>query len=113
MIVYEPNLPPTPPAGLIATPGNGKVTLSWRKVNDLNVKGYLVYYGSAPHSYLGTGATQGDSPIDAGAGTTLVIDGLQNGSLYYFSVVAYDSSDPRQQSQFSPEVSARPSRIYP
>jgi hypothetical protein len=111
-VVYEPNLPPTPPAGLAATPGNGKVTLSWRKVNDLNVKGYLVYYGSAPHSYTGTGAAQGDSPVDAGAGTTLVIEGLSNGSLYYFSVAAYDTADPRQQSQFSPEVSARPSRIY-
>jgi hypothetical protein len=111
-IVYEPNLPPAPPAGLTAAPGNGKVTLSWRKVNDLNVKGYLVYYGSAPHSYLGTGAAQGDSPIDAGAATTLVIEGLSNASLYYFSVAAYDGSDPRQQSPFSPEVSARPSRIY-
>ncbi len=111
-IVYEPNLPPSPPAGLVATPGNGKVTLSWRKVNDLNVKGYLVYYGDAPHTYLGTGATPGDSPVDVGAATTLVIDGLQNGNLYYFAVVAYDAADPRQQSQFSPEASARPSRIY-
>ena len=111
-IVYEPNLPPAPPAGLTATAGNGKVTLSWRKVNDLNVKGYLVYYGGAPHSYVGTGATGGDSPIDAGAETTLVVEGLSNGNLYYFSVVAYDAAAPRQQSQFCPEVSARPSRIY-
>jgi len=26
--------------------------------------------------------------------------------------VAYDDSEPPQQSEFSPEVSARPSRIY-
>jgi hypothetical protein len=111
-IVYEPNLPPMPPAGLTATAGNGRVTLTWRKVNDLGVKGYLVYYGGAPHTYLGTGAQQGDSPLDAGATTTMEIDGLDNGSLYYFAVTAYDSSDPRQQSDFSPEVSARPSRIF-
>ena len=111
-IVYEPNLPPSPPAGLVTTAGNGKVTLTWRKVNDLNVKGYLVYYGDAPHTYLGTGAAPGDSPVDAGAATSLVIDGLQNGNLYYFAVVAYDTADPRQQSQFSPEASARPSRMY-
>jgi len=111
-IVYEPNLPPAPPAALVATPGNGKVTLTWRKVNDLNVKGYLVFYGTSPHNYLGTSAAQGASPIDAGSSTTLEIGGLENGSLYYFAVAAYDTSDPRQQSEFSSEISARPSRIY-
>ncbi len=111
-VVYEPNLPPTPPAGLVATPGNGKVTLTWRKVNDLDVKGYLVFYGNSPHNYLGTTAAQGPSPLDAGNSTTLEISGLENGTLYYFSVAAYDSSDPRQQSEFSPEISARPSRIF-
>ncbi len=76
------------------------------------MKGYLVYYGAAPHNFLGTGAAQGESPIDAGTATTIVIDGLDNGSLYYFAVTAYDSSVPRQQSEFGAEVSARPSRIY-
>jgi hypothetical protein len=76
------------------------------------VKGYLVYYGSSPRNYLGTGATQGDSPLDAGPATTITIEGLENGSLYSFAVTAYDGSEPRQQSEFSPEVSARPSRIY-
>jgi hypothetical protein len=111
-VVYEPNLPPAPPAGLVATPGNGKVTLTWRTVNDLNVKGYVVFYGTSPHNYLGLGSARGDSPIDAGSSTTLEIGGLENGSLYYFAVAAYDTSDPRQQSEFSAEVSARPSRIY-
>ena len=111
-VVYEQNLPPAPPAGLVVTAGNGKVTLTWRKVNDLNLKGYLVFYGTSPHNYLGTGAAQGDSPIDAGSATTLEIGGLENGSLYYFTVAAYDTSDPRQQSEFSTEISARPSRMY-
>jgi len=112
-VVYEPNLPPAPPAGLMATAGNGKVTLSWRKVDDLDVKGYLVFYGTSPHNYLGTGALPGPSPIDAGAATSIEIGGLDNGNLYYFAVAAYDDSQPRQQSEFSAEVSARPSRIYP
>jgi hypothetical protein len=111
-VVYEPNLPPAPPAGLVATAGNGKVTLTWRKVNDLNVKGYVVFYGTSPHNYLGTGAAQGSSPVDAGSSTTIEIGGLENGSLYYFAVAAYDTSDPRQQSEFSAETSARPSRIF-
>jgi hypothetical protein len=111
-VVYEPNTPPAPPAGLTVTPGNGKVTLSWRRVNDINARGYLVYYGTAPNNFLGTGASAGDSPIDAGAVTSLEIGGLTNGTLYYFAVAAYDASSPRQQSDFSPAVSARPSRIY-
>lgn len=112
-IVYEPNLPPAPPAGFTVTPGNGKVTLQWRKVNDLNLKGYRVFYGDAPHMYLGTGAAEGDSPLDAGASTRMVITGLENGKLYYFAAAAYDDSDPPQLSAFSVEVSARPSRMYP
>ena len=111
-VVYEPNEPPAPPAGLMATPGNGKVTLAWRAVNELDVKGYAVYYGTSPHNYLGTGASEGNSPVDVGAKTSIEITGLTNGSLYYFAVVAYDDSSPPQNSTFSPEVSARPSRIY-
>ena len=111
-IVYEPNVPPVPPAGLTASAGNASVTLSWRKSTEPGVKGYMVYYGGAPHTYLGTGASPGDSPIDVGEATRIEIGGLANGSLYYFAVVAYDSSQPRQQSAFSTEVSARPSRIY-
>jgi hypothetical protein len=112
-VVYEPNLPPSPPAGLLASPGNGKITLTWRRVNDLNVKGYRVYYGEAPGSYLGGDAANGTSPIDAGDSTRLEITGLSNGKLYYFAIVAYDDSEPPQRSSFSQEVSARPSRIYP
>jgi hypothetical protein len=111
-IVFEPNVAPPPPAGVVATPGNGKVTLAWRAVKDLTVKGYKVYYGTTPHNYLGTGAGQGDSPLEAGTATTITIDGLANGSLYTFAVTAYDDSEPRQESEFSAEVSARPSRIY-
>ena len=111
-IVYEPNVPPPPPAGVVATPGNGKVTLTWRTVQDLSVKGYMVYYGSSPRNYLGTGAVQGDSPVDAGTATSITIEGLENGSLYNFAVTSYDDSEPRQQSELSTEVSARPSRIY-
>lgn len=112
-ITYEPNLPPAPPVGVTASPGNGAVTVSWRKVNDLNVRGYRLFYGDAPHTFLGTGAAQGDSPIDVGDVTRLQLTNLENGKLYYFAIVAYDSSDPPQLSAFSPDVSARPSRIYP
>ncbi len=117
-VVYEPNIPPVPPGGLVASAGNGKVSLSWRKSTEPGVKGYLVYFGEAPSTYLGAtsalgaGASAPGSPIDAGQSTRIEIGGLANGTLYYFAVAAYDSSEPRQQSAFSAEVSARPSRIF-
>jgi len=113
LIVYEPHLAPLAPVGVTATPGNGKVTLSWRRVDDPEVKGYEVYYGGSPGSYFGEGAAQGDSPLDAGDVAQLEISGLENGALYYFSIVAYNGAEPRQRSVFSAEVGARPSRIHP
>lgn len=112
-IVFEPHLAPLAPVGVTATPGNGKVTLTWRRVDDPEVKGYEVYYGGSPGSYFGQGAAQGESPLDAGDTAELVISGLENGTLYYFSVVAYNGAEPRQRSVFSAEVGARPSRIHP
>jgi hypothetical protein len=112
-IVYEPHLAPLAPAGLTATPGNGKVTLRWRRVDDPEVKGYEVYYGGSPGSYFGEGAAQGASPLDAGNVTQVELTGLENGTLYYFTVVAYDGAEPRQRSVFAAEVGARPSRIHP
>ena len=112
-VVYEPHLPPLAPAGLVATPGNGKVTLSWRRVDDPEVAGYEVYYGTEPGSWFGEGAAEGPSPLDAGDVTGMVVTGLENGKLYYFAVAAYNDAAPRQYSPFAASVGARPSRIYP
>lgn len=112
-VVYEPHLPPLAPVGLVATPGNGKVTLSWRRVDDPEVTGYEVYYGTEPGSWFGEGAAEGPSPVDAGNVTGLVVTGLENGKLYYFTVAAYNGVEPRQRSPFAAEVGARPSRMYP
>jgi hypothetical protein len=112
-VVYEPHLPPLAPAGLVATPGNGKVTLGWRRVDDPEVAGYEVYYGIEPGSWFGEGAAEGTSPIDAGDATGLVVTGLENGRLYYFTVAAYNDAAPKQRSTFATEVGARPSRIHP
>lgn len=112
-VVYEPHLPPLAPVGVTATPGDGKVSLRWRRVDDPEVKGYEVYYGRSPGSYFGEGAAQGASPIDAGDATQLEITGLENGALYYFAVAAYNGAEPRQRSRFSAEVGARPSRVLP
>jgi hypothetical protein len=108
-LVYEQDLPPAPPAGVLATAGDGLVRLRWKPVREEDVRGYLVYYGQAPGTYHGTDADRGPSPIDTGAATELELEGLENGRLYYFAVVCYDSTVPPHRSAFSKEVSARPS----
>ncbi len=111
-VVYEPDLPPLTPASLWAKPGDGQVTLSWEKVPEPDVRGYLVFYGTRPGYYFGDDADLGSSPVDAGDADTLTVGGLENGTAYYFSVVAYDSADPPHRSVYSTEVYARPSKIY-
>ena len=110
-IVYEPDLPPLPTALISATAGNESVRVSWEKVPEEDIKGYMLYYGYFPNRYFGTDSTSGQSPIDVGNNTSFVLEGLENGRLYYFSVVSYDSSDPPHFSVFSKEVSARPSAL--
>jgi hypothetical protein len=110
-IRYEPDIPPPPPSEVYAIPGNGKVTLYWKPVNYYDIMGYEIYYGNAPGQYHGTGSTSGDSPVDAGNVTHFELDGLENGRLYYFAVVAYDGAAIQHRSIFSVEVSARPSGL--
>jgi len=112
-VVYEPDLPPSPPGGVNAVAGNGRVRLLWNVVREEDVRGYLVYYGSSPGSYRGRDADRGPSPLDVGPAAEITLNGLENGRLYYFAVVAYDASDPPHRSLFSREVSARPSGALP
>ena len=93
--------------------GSGAVPLYWKTVNASDVRGYLVYYGDRPGDYHGVDSDRGHSPIDVGRTTDLRLTGLANGKLYYFSVVAYDSTEPPHRSLFAREVSARPSAVAP
>lgn len=109
-IVYNSNDPPYPPSWVNAQALDGAVDLSWRVSPDEKVKGYLVYYGTASGVYYGQGALLGASPLDVGNRVYFRIEGLRNGTLYFFSVVAYDETGPRPDSLYSKEVSARPLR---
>ncbi|MDR2485322.1 MAG: fibronectin type III domain-containing protein [Treponema sp.] len=109
-IIYRPDEPPRPPSLIAAIAGDGAVDLSWRSSSDRDVAGYLVYYGTSPEEYFGEGALLGASPINVGKRTSVHIDGLQNGTLYYFTVAAYDRIEPLHIGPFSREVTARPLR---
>jgi hypothetical protein len=120
-VIYRPDEPPIPPSMVSAVARDGAVELRWKPSPDADTLGYLVYYGAARGEYFGEGALPGASPIDAGKRTSLRIDGLENGVLYYFAVAAYDRRDGEDvlnpslpgafhTGEFSREVSARPLR---
>jgi hypothetical protein len=105
-IMYLPDEPPLPPSNVTAIALDGAVQLRWKSSPDKNTLGYLVYYGTASDDYFGEDAVLGASPINAGKQNTIYIDGLKNGTLYYFRVAAYT----HDAGEFSREVRARPLR---
>jgi hypothetical protein len=111
-IIYMPGEPPLPPQVVTATAVDGGVQLRWKNSPDTNTAGYLIYYSAARGEYFGEDALLGGSPIDAGKRNSLFIDGLKNGTLYYFRIAAYDRRDNGplgyHAGEFSREVTARP-----
>ena len=109
---YEPDPPPPPPARLLGISHDGAVELRWSRVPESDLVGYLVYYGDGTGEYMGRGAAEGPSPVDAGQNLTFKLSGLPNGKLLYIAVAAYDSAiQPASRAgEFSEEISIRPSR---
>ena len=108
-VTYEPDLPPLPPSGFMGEGGNSSITLRWDPVPDEDISGYLLYYGDRPGVYFGKDAMEGVSPIDVGNTEGFTLTGMENGKLYYFTLVSYDNADPPHQSDLGAEISVRPS----
>ena len=111
-VVYRAAEPPPPPSLVTATVKDGAVELSWRASPSRDVGGYLVFYGTTKGEYF-----EAKSPIDVGNRTSLLVEGLRNGTLYYFAVAAYGMPDSREYyfvpepGEFSREAEARPLRM--
>lgn len=94
---YDPGVPATP-SGVVATAGDGQVSLAWSPAQ--GAAGYHVYYSSASGLAAGGGAK-----VASVTGTSVVVSGLDNGTRYYFAVGAYNSAS---ESALSGEVPAVP-----
>jgi hypothetical protein len=78
--------PPDAPNSLSATAGDGSISLNWADA-DSTVTGYSVYVGSASGQESSTPANS--SPVE---GTTYTVNGLSDGTTYFFAVKAVNSS---------------------
>ncbi len=69
------------PTGLAVIAGDARVTVTWNANSDADLKGYTLFWGTAPD-------TLGESkPVDAPT-TTTTVEGLTNGTTYFFALEA-------------------------
>ena len=110
-ITYLQGEPPLPPANITAVAVDGGVLLRWKQSPNIDTAGYLVYYSAVRGELFGEEAALGTSPLDVGKRNSLLIDGLKNGTLYYFRIASYAVSGDfgeRSVGEFSREATARP-----
>jgi hypothetical protein len=93
-------IPPAAPAGLVATPGDGQVILTWSANSEPDLAGYEVYMGPSPGTKINAGLVP-SSPTPS-----YLVTGLTNGETYMFAIVAVDMCGNR--SPFSEPASATP-----
>jgi hypothetical protein len=91
------NAPPAAPTGLIATPSNVQISLSW--TGSADATSYNVYRGT-------TAGGEASTPIATGLSVTSYVNtGLTNGTPYFYRVAAVNA---KGTSPMSDEVSATP-----
>lgn len=97
---------PSDVEGVVATAGDGMVTLSWDAATDnVGVTGYKIFYGENSVSTDSASYTMG--PEDVGNVLTYDVEGLENGKTYYFAITAYDAAG-NESEFYSLEVSGTP-----
>lgn len=91
---------------LKAVASDGSVTLTWNPVTGVTgqISKYLVFQGT--QSVTAKGGRY-EKNYDAGNKTTYTVTGLNNGTKYYFAVVAFDANGEHSEN-YSNEVSATP-----
>jgi len=96
----------SPPKGLTAYSANNAVNLTWEPNEDPNVTGYAIYYSRTPGArYIPLKKRQKENYV--------TIDGLKNGSRYYFVVTSINNTYPPVESAYSNEATAVPAPVVP
>ncbi len=87
-------------------------SLAWDANTESDLAGYYIYYktGASGAPYYGTGADEGDSPIQVPLSSLndptnpeVTVNGLSDTEIYFFVVTAYDNDG--SESSFSNEIS--------
>lgn len=94
------------PKDLKAYPANNAVNLTWEPNTDPNVTGYAIYMSKSPGArYIPVAKRVKENYV--------TIDGLQNGTRYYFVIASINNTYPPVESAFSNEISAVPAPVVP
>ena len=101
---------------LLVFPGVGytmTVMLAWEPSPTPGVSGYKLYYtdGTSGPPYEGTGAYEGESPIDVGDVRSFSVSGLDSTRTHFFVATAYLPNG--LESEYSNEVSTSDSPTTP
>ncbi len=81
------------------------VNLTWDEAtDDTGIAGYVVYYGETSVDEPGESY---DDSVDVGDVNEYYLDDLDNGTTYYFSVIAYDEAD-NESLAWAPELELTP-----
>lgn len=102
---------PIAPVNLTLTPLDQRIDLVWpTNLVDCDLAGYRIYYGTESGRYNGTGAVQGDSPIQVtpemvtrGDLCSYSLTGLEACLTLYVAVSAVDFCQPPNEGPLSPE----------
>jgi fibronectin type 3 domain-containing protein/preprotein translocase subunit SecG len=102
----------TPPSAVtnvqVTEAANGTVALSWDMVTD--AVEYNVYYSTSPITDISASGVTND---DNTTSTTLTVDGLTDGTKYYFAVTAVNSDDLESSLGDTSTTSATPVDLTP
>ncbi|MBT4917480.1 fibronectin type III domain-containing protein [Candidatus Peregrinibacteria bacterium] len=97
---------PTAVPNFAGTALDSAVKLTWdASTDDTGVEGYQVHYGLTPVTKTGEVY---DNVIDAGDVLEYTVGGLENGTTYYFSAIAYDAA-ANESAQWAEEFEMAPS----